>query len=238
MGRRRNSDNAALGIFYIFALPFIILNGIISLIFIVIGKSMLAFSKKKEVPVIDATKEMSDIIKHLVKNYKKLCYYKEILQIPESDRLTILKWVWDNWENHISDRTIKKEFPNYSIDILQPIYVIEKARIYMYYHQQEYFNNYAEEKAKPLVYVLYTDFLYHRNLCKIEDMPIVFNYLIQEREDDDISAPEFSIASTGLFAEECDYNYLCLWGVNEFVQVTREQLKQYCKKNKLAYPFK
>lgn len=198
------------------------------------------FFNKKRITVIDASKGMANLITALIQNYTCVCKYREILQISESERLDILKWIWERWEEHMSKKQLKQTFPNYPIDILYNIFLTENARIYMYYHQQEFIKYFGNNNPRPLIYIKYFDFLYHKYLCKMEDIPDVFNYLIENNElDIEVTqAPTFAVAPSECFLDENDYEYLYFWDMIEFIKLTPKQLREYCQKNKLAYPFK
>ncbi len=195
------------------------------------------FFKKKEIPVIDATKGMAKVIDALARNYNIVCKYKEIMQIPEADRLNVLMWIWQRWEKHTSKKQLKQAFPNYSADLIYNIFLTENARVNMYYRQKEFTDNFSSQN--PMVYITYFDMPYHQYLCTIKDIPDVFNYLIENRElsIEITQAPQFLTAPAEYFLDENDYGILYIWE-NGFIPKTPEQLKDYCRKNKCAYPFK
>lgn len=196
---------------------------------------------RDKIPIIDATKEMDFIYKSLTQNYEKLCNYEEILQIEEADRLSVLQWIWERWEYHNSDKELKEAFPKYSSSLIREIYIIETGRVYALYHQLEFIKRYKDSSVKPLVYIssnsLYNQGSDKRYFCKIEDIPNLYSYLIQNRDNFGYTTLNFMAAPFEYFVSKCEYDYLYFWGVNEFVKISPKQLKEYCKKNRLGYPF-
>lgn len=194
--------------------------------------------RTKNTLIIDATKEMNNVINYLEQHYETFCNYKEILQINEVDRLPMLKWMWKKWEYHISEKSLKKKFSKYNIDLIFRIFLIENGRVHAFYKQQEFTNMWNDSKNKPLVWVYYCDYMQHQYICRIEDIPLVYNYVINNWEEDDDVIPDFFLAPKDMFLEECKYDILYVWGVDSFNGMPPEQLKKYCKKANLAYPFK
>lgn len=192
----------------------------------------------KSIPIIDATREMNRIINYLINNYETICTYKEIYQINKEDRLSLLKWIWKQWAYRITKKKIKEKFPNYNIDTIQRIQIIESNRVNMLYKQQEFINMWADSNIKPLSWIHYYDFMHHQYLCKLEDIPKVFDYVISHWEDDEDTTPDFLVAPKDIFLEDCQYDILFIWDKDNFIPLTPTQFKEYCKKCKCACPFR
>lgn len=197
--------------------------------------------KNKTINVIDVSKEMAIVYDYLTQNFENFCNYDEILEIKESDRLFILQWIWKRYEYHISDKKIKEKFLNYDIALMREIYIIESGRVMAFYKQLEFSERYKDSKIKPLVNIsstrLYNQGSENQYFCKTEDIPNVYSYLVQNRDDFGYTIPDFLQAPMDYFVSKCKHNYLYLWNQNEFMQYTPKELKEYCKKSKLGYPF-
>jgi hypothetical protein len=241
MALKSNSEYLIKGLIYLIGLPFIILFWVIGSI----GKIILILSgqkyeKKEETEqdlIIDASKEMKDIIKYLSLNYKEICNYEQINKVKKQDKLEILKWMWKHWDIQLKDKTLKNEFPQYDIKLIKHIYSVEIGRMFAFYHQQEFLSNYVNAKIKPLVWVSHTFLRPKEFLCTIEDIPTVYNFFINDMDDEEILMPHFLVCPFEYFIEKCEYEYLCLWNGTEFIQIMPKELKDYCKKNNLGYHF-
>lgn len=199
-------------------------------------------TKKKNVYVIDASKEMDLIYAFLTENYKRECNYEEINEIEENDRLSMLQWIWKRYDYHISDKKLKETFSKYDFSLVREIYIIESSRVFAFYHQMEFIDNYKNSSKQPLAYIssprLYNQGAEKQYFCRVKDILQVFSFLLQNRDEFGYTMPSFLIAPFDDFVSKCEHNYLYLWNHSEFAQYTPQELKKYCKKEKLGYPFK
>ncbi len=195
-------------------------------------------TKDKGIYVIDVSVEMKDIIKYLSANYQNICNYEHINKIKETERLELLQWIWQRWDKRITNKAFKNKFPQYDLNLIKLISVIETGRIYAYYWQQEFKSNYVNSKIKPLVWVSYVFFKPKEFLCTIEDIPTVYKSFTDDMEEGETYTPDFLACPFEYFIEKCEFEYLNLWDGTKFFQIKPKELKEYCKMHNLGFPFK
>ena len=185
---------------------------------------------KGQVPVIDASKEMQEIINYFTSNYKELCTYETILNIEENDRLEIMRYMWENWNYRIKNKVLKERFPKYDIEVLSAIQSMETGRIYTYYHRNEIINRTAEDNPKPLIKISGINEPVGEKLCTIEDIINVYNWSIKNDE------PIVNFIEKRWFDDFPDCR-VYLFQDDDFREFTPHELKKFCKDRRLKYPY-
>lgn len=203
------------------------------------------------IPVIDYSKEMSEIIKFLKKNYTQFCNYTEILNISESDRLPMMSYIWERWNYHDIDKNFFEIYQNYLREDLDFIVFKEKKRLTAYrksiygvghtedaktekrtYHQPYYYDCRCS-KERNKVYnggnIQPIEFI---RICLPADLPKMFNCWRTE-------TGHFDYYGFGIFPFETkkykQVKQISFFIKDKFVDFTPEEFKKYCETEGLKY---
>ena len=189
-------------------------------------------NNEAQIPVISADKEMTDVYNYLTKHYLEYCNYEEILKINEEDRLPLMQLIWQHWGKRGVKKKIKEKYPQYKKADTDFICIKENARIYAYYHWIEHQKNYG--CSGVLIKIgLYDD--WRTRFCDIKDEINVFNTWEDEFEITQNSLLVFPYGRYDTIKLETEYIYF--WRNGEYIKMTPEEFKKFCKVNNYDYPF-
>ena len=202
------------------------------------------------VPVIDYSKEMSDLITFLKKNYTQFCNYTEILNISESDRLPMMSYIWERWNYHDIDKNFFEIYQQYSREDLDFIVFKEKKRLTAYSksiygvgriqdkdgnvkYSQPYYYDCRSNNEKNRVYnggdIQPVDFI---RICLPADLPQMFNVWRNENGRFDFYGFRIFSFSTKDYKKVKQISFFIK---DKFVEFTPEEFKKYCEQHNLKY---
>lgn len=184
-------------------------------------------NNNSKIYVIDATTDMKKIYKFLKEHYEQFCTYPEILKIPAEDRLKIMSYIWRNWDYHIENDLIKKYKKYDKYDLIR-INRVESGRIFMYYKMNEIRKMHHYSIANVTGQ---NDYGY--SICLLCDIPKTYEYWVQNSESIDITPNYLPTSSLG----STKANGIYLFQDNDYIKVTEQELKQFCKRNRIEFYF-
>lgn len=200
----------------------------------------MQFFKKifhKNIPIIDATADMAQIIKYLEKNYKSICNYPESLNIKEKERKAIFKKLWESWALHLDYEKFAAGYPQYNKDDLIFVANTEHARMTTLYHRNKYINSWEKGKKyiKELGFSPFVLFNKEDNLCLIYDMDKVFKCSWVERDGRRwIERPFFRLFNRRIKPSDLDkYSF---WINGETRKLSPDEFLSWLKSYKIDYP--
>lgn len=202
------------------------------------------FLKKKEAAkddlIIDASKDMQQIIKELSKQYKDFCNYPEILNIEEKERKALLKKLWGSWALHLDYEKFAEKYPQYNKRDMMYIATKEHGRINCLYHQRKYIETWKKTGYNALLkfnmdFCPFAIFNNNNDLCLIYDMNKVFECKWIERNGKEwIEHTSFRMLMKKFKPEDLKkYNF---WVNGEIKKLTPEEFLSWLKKYNIDYP--
>jgi len=190
--------------------------------------------------IIDASKDMQQIIKDLSKHYKDVCNYPEALNINEKDRKVIFKQLWESWNLHFDYEKFADKYPQYDRKEMLYIATKEHGRINCLYHQKKYIETWEKSGYKGLVvfnmnFCPFVIFNSNNDLCLIYDMHKVFDCKwIEKNGKEWIERTSFRILMKKFKPEDLKiYNF---WANGEIKKLTPEEFLSWLKKYNIDYP--
>lgn len=184
--------------------------------------------------IIDVSDEMDGVLKFLKRNYKDFCTYDAIQKIDETDRKSLMLYVWERWDVRIDEKDLYSKYPHYNTELLDEIAKIESGRRQLYFRKNEFYKNFGKEYTnKHLIKVSMDRMPRGDYYCRLYEMELVFNFFVERlKENEFINPPDYIIAPTYLPEDE---KPLYLYADEDFRPIKKDILLDICKKMRLEH---
>ena len=152
--------------------------------------------------------------------------------------MPICRYIWDDWGYRGTEKDLRKKYPQYDKDLIYDITIIEQNRLNTYYKMRE-FKELCNDLQPTLVNCGFAPYPYSTGiiLCTIDGMIDIFNWYLQQYEDEG-SFPDYLLMPSGAFKKNFPDCNIYLLEKNDLKKVTPQELKQFCNNNNCNYPYK
>lgn len=208
----------------------------------ILNKILQASKNANIIPIIDASNDMNDITKDLIKNYKSYCNYDEILRINEKDRLPILQFIWSKWMVHGSsiEKDLQIQYEQYDLKDIRLIVQKEHKRVINLRKQKQAIIDFEKSDKEMFLLQPFMDFSSSAERNRGDDKKLCLVYDIHKISDAWYTSEGYIDSFFfGVFTSRIkprDLRYYKFWVNGEIKHLSEPEFLEWCKSYNIDYP--